>query len=754
MSDKEDFFKETQSKLTDWENEPSLKALQDDLDTAKNTHDGQVAKITKWRKLLEAPRVNTSSNRSGIQPKLIRRQAEWRYSALSEPFLSNHKLFNVHPRTFEDAEAARQNEILLNYQFSQKLNKIKLIDDFVHSTVDEGTGILKVGWLRKTEQKTEEVPVYQYYDLSPDNPQDGSMLEALQQAMELKQHSPRDFDEKTAEELKEAVSYFEKTGVPVTAVPTGETVTNTYEVPVINQPTVELINPSNIYVDPGCQGDIDKAMFVIQAFETTKAELSIDGRYKNLDKVKWDDELIGTDGTTYETPTPSDYSISGKARKKVLAFEYWGFYDIHNNDSLVPIVATWIGDVLIRMEENPFPDGKVPYVFVPYTPVKRELFGEPDAEVLEDNQKILGAITRGLIDSLGRSANAQIGFSKGMLDFTNRMRYEKGEDYEFNPTMSPTQGIIEHKYPELSQSAILMLQMQNQEAESLTGIKAFSGGLAGDSYNSKVATAINGVINAAGKREMSILRRLAKGITQIGEKIVAMNAEFLSDEEVVRITNKEFIPIKREDIKGNFDLEVDIATVEVDNEKAQDMAFLLQTMGPNMPMEISMLIISEIADLKRMPELADKLRNYKPEPTPEQQLQMQLAQAQLALAQANIEKTRVEAQKLQVDAQVSMANASLIGSKDILTRAQATNAQASANKQNAQAIGQQIENSMLSTGTKHLQEMEKMQAQARGNQSLEVTKALLKARKPEESAPNIDAAIGYNTLTNQSDNII
>src|SRR5690606_2895379 len=114
--------------------------------------------------------------------------------------------------------------------------------------------------------------------------------------------------------------------------------------------------------------------------------------------------------------------------------------------------------------------------------------------------------------------------------------------------------------------------LQNQEAEALTGIKSFSGGLSGDAYG-QVATGIKGMLDAAAKREMAILRRLAKGVSDIGRKIIAMNAEFLSDVEVVRVTNKEFVQINREELAseaGEFDLSVDISTFEVDNAKAQD----------------------------------------------------------------------------------------------------------------------------------------------------------------------------------------
>ena len=96
-------------KLTNWKNEPTLLTLKSDLEASKTYHDAQVAKIDKWRDLLfisgsaKPPKIK---GRSSIQPKLIRRQAEWRYSALSEPFLGTDQLFSIEPRTFEDDSAA------------------------------------------------------------------------------------------------------------------------------------------------------------------------------------------------------------------------------------------------------------------------------------------------------------------------------------------------------------------------------------------------------------------------------------------------------------------------------------------------------------------------------------------------------------------------------------------------------------------------------------------------------------------------
>ncbi|WP_423790334.1 portal protein [Listeria monocytogenes] len=41
--------------------------------------------------------MKPSEGRSKVKPKLIRRQAEWRYASLSEPMLSAEKLFDVAP---------------------------------------------------------------------------------------------------------------------------------------------------------------------------------------------------------------------------------------------------------------------------------------------------------------------------------------------------------------------------------------------------------------------------------------------------------------------------------------------------------------------------------------------------------------------------------------------------------------------------------------------------------------------------------
>lgn len=699
-------------KLTDWAKEPDLRSLKLDFENAQQHHAGQMAKIDRWAALMKGKRPQAAKGRSAVQPKLIQQQADWRYSALSEPFLGSNKIAKVSPVTFEDGPGAKQNELVLNWQFRTKLNRVKLIDDYVRTVVDEGTCILRTGWDRHMITVMVDQPVFEHYAIETEE-----QLQMFQQAYEFKQENPRGYDEQVDPALKAAVDFFAESGQATYAVQTGTQKVPTQKA-LTNKPVVDILNPRNVVIDPSCLGDLDKANFAIVSFETNKAELMKNPkRYHNLDHVNWEGNTpIATN--EYATTTPDNFNFADSMRKKVVAYEYWGFYDIRDEGRLVPFVATWIGNVLIRMEENPYPDEKLPFVVVTYRPVKRDLYGEPDAELLEDQQNILGAVTRGMIDLLGRSANGQQGFAKGMLDPLNRRRYDNGQDYEFNPNANPANNLIEHKMPELPQSAITIAMMQHQQAESLTGVKAFAGGVTGEAYGD-VAAGIRGVLDAASKREMSILRRLAKGMADVFNKIIAMNAVFLSEKEVVRVTNTEFVTVSREDLAGNFDLEVDISTAEVDNQKSQDLSFMLQTLGPNGDPSMVMMILAEIADLKRMPELAQKLRTFQPPPpSPEQQRMTEL----------EIQKAELENQLLQSEIELNQAKAQ----SEMAKKEQAD-----------------LDYVEQETGTAHEREMAKQRAQSQGNQNLQVTKALTTPTKEGEKKPDLTAAIGFNRISDK-----
>lgn len=638
--------------LTKWKNEPKITDLKADFEAVKSSHSAQMIKVDHWLGVYNVtgksaiPKVK---GRSSVQPQLVRKQAEWRYAPLSEPFLSTADLFRIKPVTFEDIEAAKQNELVLNNQFQTEINKVAFIDKYVRSAVDTGTVIIRTGW--EVETKMVEEPAYDF-EFFPIEEEDEEGMANLTEAMELGYKHPDSF-EMINPELKAAAEYSRDYGVPVYAQLTNE-YTREAQRTVVNRPTLEVCDLANVYIDPTCNGDLDKANFVIYGFVTSLSELKKDGRYKNLKELE--EATINNETMVVSKNAAEDiggFRFSDKPREKITAYEYWGFWDINGDGLLAPIVATWVGDVLIRMEENPFPDQKVPFVVVPYLPLRDSIYGEPDCVLLEDNQRIVGALTRGMVDLLGRSANSQTGMAKNMLDSSNKVRFHSGQDYEFNQQIDPHSGVYQHRYPEIPQSALVMLNMMYQDAESLTGVKAFStgGGITGAGMG-QTAAGVRGALDAASKRELAILRRFAEGITKVGRKIISMNASFLDEREVVRLTNSTFIEVRRDDLNGKFDLELSITTAEEDESKAQQLAFMLQTASGEDP-SLRKMILSEIARLRKMPELAQKIIDFNPEPD---EMQQQLQQLQM-------KKLEAEIQLLQAQAQEASAGGALKGAK-------------------------------------------------------------------------------------------
>lgn len=697
MNENTDQLEAASVPLTKWKNAPELKDLKQDLMDAKPVHDAQVTKITTYLDNLNVTgkaKVTPPKGNSAIVPKLIRKQAEWRYAALSEPFLSTDDVFNVKPVTWEDRESAIQNQLVLNHQINTKIDKVRFIDEYVRAAVDEGTVIVRVGWEFKEEEYTGTFPIVEFQI-------DPATAPLHEQLAQLKAESPSQYATDVPEELRQAHEMGVEQGVPIKPVIMGEQEETRIRT-VSNQPTLEICDSRNVMIDPTCMGDIDKAGFVIHWFESSLSQLKKDGKYKNLDKINVEtNSILGTPDYVASNETKT-FNFSDEPRKKFVVYEYWGFWDIDETGVVKPFVAAWVGDTLIRMEESPFPDKKIPFVVEQYLPVRKNSYGEPDGALLEDNQKVIGAVTRGMIDIMGKSANGQTGIRKDMLDTTNRRKFDKGLDYEFNQNVDPRQGVFMHTYAEIPNSAQFMLQLQNMEAESLTGVKAYSQGVSGQSLGD-VAAGVRGALDAASKRELGILRRLSNGMVKIGRKIISMNAEFLSDEEVIRVTNDEFVTIRRDDLPGHFDLKLSISTAEEDNNKAQELAFMLQTMGNNMDPSMSRMILSDIAKLRKMPDLAKKIESYEPQPDP---IAQEKAQLELELLRAQIAKENAMAMSHQAGAQLDAAKAGTEGVKQ-------GNLQSDTDLKNLDFVEQE-------SGVKQERDLQKAGEQARSNVQLKL----------------------------------
>ena len=479
------------------------------------------------------------------------------------------------------------------------------------------------------------------------------------------------------------------------------------EVPVVSKPTVEIVPFTSFILDPNARGNIKDAQFAIFKFPTNISKLKALG-YENLESI----DVGSIENDDHEMGKPrngknvSSFRLADEARREFTAYEYWGFWDINDDHVLVPIVATFVGNIMIRLRVNPFPDGELPFVITQYMPVRDSNYGEPDGYLLEDNQRIMGALTRGMIDSLGRSANGQIGYMEQALDPVNQRRFEQGKDYKFRQGTDPNTAFHHHTYPELSSSGFNLLQLQAAEAESMTGVQTYGQGIQGTQLG-ETAAGVNGALSAAAKRESGILRRIASGLTAVANKVVSMNAEFLEVEQIERITGEQYV--NPQPGKRTTDVKVKIRTAEEDNQRAQDLAFVAQTTeDPG----LRQLLTSQVAELKNMPEVASMITNYQPEPDPAQQ---ELAMLQRELLIAQIQNERGKAHN-------NMSSGILDTAKAQTETVRAANLQADTDLKKLEYVEEE-------TGTNHERALDLVRSQAEGNIHLKAF---------EKTANNID----------------
>lgn len=582
-----------------------LSALKADMKAADSLRLDIVTSVEKWRREYDGkPYGNEQKGKSEFVSRDIKRQDEWQHASVKDPFVSTPDIIKCHPITFEDVKAAEQNELVLNYQFTRQFNRYRFMTDIIKLFYKEGTVVVKTSWVYEDEVEEVQKPIYS---------------------------------------LNLATGQPEQTGsVPVKNIKV-----------LTNRPDAEICRLEDIYFDPTCKGNLDNAQFVIHRYETDLSSLRKSGKYKQKELKQLAKQVAGIDIDDFEEEDDTNFMFGDNARKKFVLYEYWGNFDIDNDGIAEPIVCAWVENVLLLLQSNPFPDQKIPFVVGSNNSTPFKLHGEANAELIGDNQKLTTAVKRGIIDNMANSNNTQKGIPTGMLNALNKKRFLNGKNFEFNGTAS---NLFEGSYNQIPGSVFNVMDMVNNDSESMLGVKSFSGGIDGGGLGS-TAKAAGGVLDATSVRRLDIVRNLAENVVKpIMRKWTSYNSEFLNENEVIRITNAEFVEIKRDDLSGNIDIQIEVSTAEDDANKAKGIAFWLQTLGQQLPPGMMQLLMAKMAKLDKMPDLASALENYEPQPDPYVEEMKQLEKMKLM---AEIKERESRATENAADIRIKNANAGL-----------------------------------------------------------------------------------------------
>jgi hypothetical protein len=570
-----------------------------------------------WISVYDAKTLGNESknkNKSKYISRDVKRSSEWQRSQLVDPFVSSPRPVKTYPVTPDDAAIADQDKDLLNYQFSRGFPRYNFISESIKILQREGTALARISW--KFEETEVEV--------------DEPVKAMLPDGRQIQIGSQKVMRTRT----------------------------------LINRPWAEPIDNQDIWIDPTAKTSVQNAKFVIHRYRRNLSELKSDGRYTNLDKVekrvanKDNSYDMYSDDFSYDRESNKrSFFFSDNERKELEVYEYWGFLDINQDGITEPVVITVIEDILIYVDKNPFPDGFLPFVSCAFNAAPFNVTGEANAETLKDGQILKSGVIRGAVDNMVQSTNGQVGIKKQALDPINKRKFERGENFLFNTNPND---IWQGSYNQLPPSLFDFYNLVSNEMEASSGVKSFSQGIGGSSMGTS-ATATRGILGATEIRELDIVRNIRENyIIPMLRMWMAMNREFLEPEDIMRITGKEFVPWNEDDSLGEIDIDLEISTASMDMQKSERIAFLLQTTAQFLPQDLVLEMTAKMYELDRMPDLAERIRTYQPQPDPYAEEMKQLEMEKL---KSEIEERRSRSVENESDRQLKMAKAAEAAAK-------------------------------------------------------------------------------------------
>lgn len=604
----------------------ALKVILSDIKQAKDAKGEIDEKIEQWLKEYEGePYGGEQKGRSKIVVKDIKKAVEWFIPNAVGPFVDKNKIVKLEGITGDDVEPAKIHERLLNYQFNRKFDKYNFAHSMMGVGSKEGSTVLMAGWAYEEEEtieRHENVP-YEF------------IQQLEQEGVEYKIIQNEDEDEDWEGEIKPGETF----NIKVKRIKV-----------LKNHPTAEVVRNGNVFPDPSTDNQ-DDLSFVAYRYEATLSDLIKSGKYSKEDieelklVLKESDEGLESTRNAHLSGygRSTSYSSEAEANKKLTVYEYWGHLDMDNDGISEPVMATVVNDKLLEIIDNPMPDKKIPFIFIQFSKIPFSIWGAPIAEFISDNQKVRTSIMRGFIDNLAQSNNGKKFVKKGTFDAVNKRKYEQnlGGLIEFNQNPE----FIDGGFNQIPNSIFNLYELVQQEAESLSGINRTAQGLDSGALNDS-ATGASIQNDMSQKRMKDIVRRYAEGIKKLLRHWIAYNKEFLSDEEVMRISGKH-IEFRRDDIAGEFDLDITVGVSGLEEVKVNQMSMLIQNIhnfGATVDPSFTNLILANMAEIWGLPDVAMKLEEAVQNPKGPSEAELKAQQMEMERMQAEIDELRSKAE--------------------------------------------------------------------------------------------------------------
>jgi hypothetical protein len=397
---------------------------------------------------------------------------------------------------------------------------------------------------------------------------------------------------------REITSYeFDQMGKPLMGED-GEFITKTETITETDDPCMEVVNIYDFFVDPEAT-DIQDAEWVIHRYYKSLGELEEAGYYQNLKKLKRYISKIEKSPEEIERHETA-FGYRGEQDDTVDKVEIWEMWD---SDGLTVMAA---GEVLIREQSNPFWHGKKPFIALHDSIVPHEFYGKGEIEPVIKLQHALNTIQNQIIDNRTQVLMNMWKITGENVD-ESELTYRPNGIIHLSSEYEKVDPIVP---PDLTGNAQKDLSLIKSDIQQALGIYDYTKGA--DSGTNKTATGISLVQEAANARFNHKIQLLEEALKTLGEMVLALYQQFITDEKVLRVVGKngeEFVRVIPAEIAGQYDCVPEAgSTLLVDKQKErEDIMQLYAVFAPEPFENLKMELKRKILDKFGMEVLEDAL---------------------------------------------------------------------------------------------------------------------------------------------------
>ena len=578
--------------------------------------------------------------RSNIKWRLIKKQARTLIANISKPYITIKKIASIDPVRPTDSYKSKIIEELINYYW-RNFDRIQFIKNLTNEMVIKGTAFIRVGWLKNTKKIEYTLPITTPQIVIDKLISRGFIVENIGNELRV---------------LKEKK--------------------------IINKPLLEVVNYNNVYIDKDAK-KLEDAKFIIIKEEVTKKDLFEYGF--NKDEIK----------NFFINANRADrFNIGDEKKEEIYLYEYYRFERIDDEYKLVLryIVEKDGNYKVLKKVVEPFAFDGYQLIEVPLLSKAFEVRGDALAEDIKDEQSLMTAIVRGVVDNITSANYGQTFIKTGAMSESAKRDYISGAPIiEVATTGDIRQAIQIGNFNAIPASIFNLLEIVERQSEGITGISRIMQGIAGSEINSP-ATNFKAMTSQSEVRLLDFAENINNALTKALNKIAQMigvevdindikeligiDINLSKEKEKERLlqqynfqeldedTQRDIFAIVVDEVEDMFDLsdaKHDIKiTINTDGQKLskiQNINMLMQNAanlieaGAITPNVIKLLVASLAKNLDEI-EVSELILKDEPQVSPfaEQQVQLELmlkqAEAQKEAALAENAKARAELVKV------------------------------------------------------------------------------------------------------------